>query len=845
VVLAEAALEVGVDLGDLRSDVQREVNSAFRGINAEALGRGVGEDLGNGITRGADGRLRNARPQFTSAGETLGVGFGEGVTRGADGKLRDARGQLVKTGEGAGQGFGDGFERTSKSAAKKSGDGFSKSLGTALKGGIAGVAVAAAGALTVGFLGALEKEKQVDRITASLALTDKQSKKAGEVAGNLYAGAWGGSMEEVTVAVESVISSIDGMAKASTSELESVTASILDISTAFDIDVTEAARNAGILMKTGLAGDAQEAADLMTRSLQEVPVALRGEISDATQEYSQFFAELGIGGPEAMGLLVSSLDAGQFGVDKMGDAIKEFTLRATDLGHTGAQEAMEELGLNSEKTASQLLGGGDAARDAFLKIIKGLQGIEDPAEQAEAAIELFGTPLEDLGKGQIPDFLASLNLTEVALQDVEGAAESMGDTLNDNVATRLEALKRGAETLLTEGIGALFTAFDQGKESVTALGDVFQGTIEAFQPVRDTLIELAQAAQERLAPVFEEVGGKIRDELLPALNEFGEAMAPIVDFIVKQVGPRVIGTFESVGFILGGLVDIVTGVFGAIAALIKGDWSGAWENAQKIFKGFGGILKGLLNQILVQFGNSFNTMFQDAARVGTRIREFVTARIREMGIGIRNIIGNLPQFFSIAGSNMLRGLVRALVPAPVREKIRSIVDTIKNLLKIDLTSAGKTILLSLARGMISGLSSVAQQAANAAATIRSYFPFSPAKVGPLSGSGSPENSGLKIAEMISDGLSLGASGISNTLNSELQPLSANSSMSPLSRFPRASPSPQATRTAQVASREVAPVNVQQIFTGPTTSGGRLQEMNWNIRYATQSRREIVGGVPAA
>ena len=42
----------------------------------------------------------------------------------------------------------------------------------------------------------------------------------------------------------------------------------------------------------------------------------------------------------------------------------------------------------------------------------------------------------------------------------------------------------------------------------------------------------------------------------------------------------------------------------------------------------------------------------------------------------------------------------------------------------------------------------------------------------------------------------------------------------------------------------AGVNLTQVFTGPTTSGGRLAEMTWNIRYATQARNEVIGGVPS-
>lgn len=833
-VLAEAAVEVGADLSDLEPDVRKEVNKAFRGVNADAIGKRLGEDLGEGITRGADGRLRNAQGRFIKAGETL----GEGITRGADGRLRDARGRFVKAGEDSGKGFGDGFEKSSSKAATRAGGSFSKSLGTALKGGLAGVAVAAAGALTAGFLGALEREKAVDRITASLSLTASESARAGDVAGSLYADAYGESLGEVTGAVEAVLSSIEGMTSASDQELESVTASILDIANAFDLDVGEAARNAGILMKTGLAADATEAADLITRSLQEVPSALRGEVSDATQEYSQFFAAVGIDGPEAMGLLVSATEDGQFGIDKMGDAIKEFSIRATDIEDVAAQDAIKNLGLNSEETAGQLLAGGDAANEAFNEIVNGLLDIDDSSKRSAAAIALFGTPLEDLGKAQIPEFLSGLTDTKTGLEEVDGAAANMGDTLRDNVATRLDSIKRSAQGLLTEGVSQLFTAFDAGKESVTQLGGAFTGTLEAFQPVRDTLVDLAQQAQERLAPVFATVGAKLRDDLIPALNEFGIAIAPIVDFIIQQFGPRLIGTFESVGIILGGLVDIVAGVFSTIAALIQGDWQGAWDGAKKILSGAGDILKGLLNQVAVFFGSSFDDMLSDAKRIGTNIRNAVSDRIGSMKETAQNLINSLPGIFRRAGSRMLQSLVDKLVPGPVRDKISTIVERIKSLLDLDLSSAGKEILKSLGQGMINGLSFVREQASAAAATIRSYFPFSPAKAGPLSGSGSPENSGIKIAEMISDGLSLGSSGIANTLNSELSPLSA--SRLPVQMTPRTLTT---TPARPAAPRESASVinNVSQNFFGPTTSGGRLREIDWTLRYATPARAETGAG----
>ena len=69
-----------------------------------------------------------------------------------------------------------------------------------------------------------------------------------------------------------------------------------------------------------------------------------------------------------------------------------------------------------------------------------------------------------------------------------------------------------------------------------------------------------------------------------------------------------------------------------------------------------------------------------------------------------------------------------------------------------LYDAGKNIITGLINGIKSMASGIANTVSNVASTIRSFLPFSPAKQGPLSGSGSPDIAGAKIGEMIATGL---------------------------------------------------------------------------------------------
>ena len=363
---------------------------------------------------------------------------------------------------------------------------FSSSSGEAdkLSGSVGDVVVglaAAAGAVELvktGLENAWDASAGVSKLEASLALTETQSAAAGVAAGNLFADAWGDSMGDASDAVGTVISSIDGMRDASAKDLEETTRLALAFGDAFGVDVSESARDVGILIKNGLAPDAVAGFDLMTGALQQVPVALRGEVVDAVQEYSASFGQLGIDGASAMGLIVSATENGQYGIDKMGDSIKEFTIRATDMS-SASKVAFDAIGLDQQTMANKILAGGQTANDAMGEIVAGLKGIQDPAEQAQAAIALFGTPLEDLGTDKIPAFLDSLTPATQQADDFAGAAGTMADKIGETVSP-LDQFQLGLQGAVTDGIEPLLAPAAQVLDWLTSVPGAFQAVAAAL-----------------------------------------------------------------------------------------------------------------------------------------------------------------------------------------------------------------------------------------------------------------------------------------------------------------------------------------------------------------------------
>ena len=369
------------------------------------------------------------------------------------------------------KGFGPALVKGAGSEADKAGGSIGKRLG-------AGIAAGAAAAVAT--IGVLTKVGSVFSDVSSTISTgtgvagadlEKLNGVAKRVGSTIPA-----SFDDIANAVVAVQTSFGGFGNMTADEFDQATTNALNFSKRFEVDTARVTQVVGQMMKTGLVGNATEAFDLLTSAAQKVPAAVREDVLDAVDEYGPFFTQLGIKGSDAMGMLVAASEKGMYGIDKTGDALKEFTIRATDMS-TATAGAYQALGMNQQQMTKDLLAGGDTGAAAFQKIIKGLRDMKDPVAQSQAALALFGTPLEDLGTKDIPKFIESLAGGQSALGDFSGSAARMGDDLNNSMGARLEVLKNKVmvwfEPLGSKVLGGLISIFDQVNQGATAFGAAF------------------------------------------------------------------------------------------------------------------------------------------------------------------------------------------------------------------------------------------------------------------------------------------------------------------------------------------------------------------------------------
>ncbi|WP_037184842.1 phage tail tape measure protein [Rhodococcoides fascians] len=323
-------------------------------------------------------------------------------------------------------------------------------------GKLKNLAVAAAGigsAVELG-LAAIDNQAVTNKLAASLGATGELGAEYGQITGDLYKNAFGDSMEDVSTAVGAVASSFRTAGFEGEASIEQISEKAMNFAGIFGGDVTESVQSAAQLVTNGLAKDSTEAFDLMTAAAQRVPAAMRDELPEIMNEYGTNFRALGFEGDAAFGVLVAASDNGKIALDKTGDALKEFTIRGSDMS-TASVAAYERVGLNAEAMSAAIAGGGAEAQQALRDTASGLLSIEDPAERANTAIALFGTPLEDLSVDQIPAFLEGLTGAEANMAGFEGSAAAAGETLRGGAGVALEEFSRTVKGGLVGSLGTM------------------------------------------------------------------------------------------------------------------------------------------------------------------------------------------------------------------------------------------------------------------------------------------------------------------------------------------------------------------------------------------------------
>jgi len=266
---------------------------------------------------------------------------------------------------------------------------------------------------------------------------------------------------------------------------------------------------------------------------------------------------------------------------------------------------------------------------------------------------------------------------------------------------------------------------------IAALPAIIDPLVQTFTQLTSQILPVVSQLITQLAPTFTQLGtavGQLFVAIGPLLTILGQLVSQGLAVLLPLLTPVIslVGRLASVfaGELAAKIQTLVIPAINTITSLLRGDFSGAFENAKRVVSGM----------------------------VSTAVRLF-TALPGQIFRALGSLAGTLRDRASTAGSALLKAL---------REKIGDAVEAAKGLpgrardalgdLGGFLASSGRSLIQGFIDGITSKIGAVKDAAGSLVSAARDLFPGSPAKEGPFSGRGWVLYSGRAISESLAAGI---------------------------------------------------------------------------------------------
>lgn len=533
------------------------------------------------------------------------------------------------------------------------------------------------------------------------------------------------------------------------------------------------------------------------------------QITDVAKRFLTFSKTVGLTNDQlipfltTVGNIASVTGAGAFGMSRVALALGQIASKSKvsleELnqisealpGFSAITAIATAKGISTAEAMRQISAGTISAKDGVAALLEGMQSFPGAAaameKQSKTLLGLFSTFKDDVTNALIGGFAPVIpqlkqtlaDITPVVKEAIAGLAPILGNilvalgplaadlirALNPILSPLIEGLRVGLEALrpalqpLGDALGRIFKAAAPilvvvGK-LIGAVATALIPVIDALTPLIEGLVPVFAELGEALTPVLEELGQSLADvitqlvpvllqtlqaliPLIPSALRLTVALLPLVELLAELVQTLLVDTrllevlthwsnltaaaidfaAKAVAAFVGWLGNID---WEATGQAIGGAFAAAWNAVTSFFTGIGRWLGDLPNKVGAAFG---------------KFRDTVAARITDVVTLIASLPGRLVGIVTGLGNQMFqagRGIIQHLIDG----------------------------LLSMAAKLGNTMSDLVRRG------IRDFLPFSPAKIGPLSGGGDPIQAGAKIVDRLAAGIAAATSNLAAATGSSL------------------------------------------------------------------------------
>ena len=268
-------------------------------------------------------------------------------------------------------------------------------------------------------------------------------------------------------------------------------------------------------------------------------------------------------------------------MDKLGDAWKEFGIRAKDTTTT-TTEAYEILGLNADEMRAKFAAGGESAKQATDTILTALFSMDDAVKQNQAGVDLFGTMWEDLGA----DAIKALSDTNGEITTTKNSLEEINKIQYSGFKNELEQMGRELQTSVFEPLAE--KVIPQVKKFFDTLKS--NGSLQSFSNILGDVAGIfLELANKLLPPALKLLEGILKNFkwLAPAVG------AVVTAFLTyKKASKAIDGTSTAVNLLAKGISSVCSGIDLQIAKqtilnALKSPWTALAVGVGTLITGIG------------------------------------------------------------------------------------------------------------------------------------------------------------------------------------------------------------------------------------------------------------------
>ncbi|UVX34157.1 MAG: hypothetical protein [Bacteriophage sp.] len=360
-----------------------------------------------------------------------------------------------------------------------------------------------------------------------------------------------------------------------------------------------------------------------------------------------------------------------------------------------ATATMEMYGLTSERwlsdiadmagaTNKDMMQATEAMVDAGVGEFERLKefGLSKDKIMAESA-KKYGDGVVFNAKGQVMDQAKLMDTLQEMMQDsYSGGAEKLSKTTKGLWSTVTGVWKTGMASIMgismegeTAGEiidGSLMSVIKNGVETVATVLQNFQNNgyfkkmgesvtsfvnkgVSAFRSLSYTLAPFFDKFRSTFLPIIKDVFNVITTQIYPAFKNVAEEVFPSVgnlfqslcdlistlwNNVMKPVwdefAPKVQQAADTIGPIISGLIDVITGLSDFLTNVFQGNWAGAWESIKSTVSNAISSMISDIGELAGSLASVGEFLMNPASAVAKGVGKLVGGKIPQKGEGNAN-----------------------------------------------------------------------------------------------------------------------------------------------------------------------------------------------------------------